>query len=65
VGPRDDWNEWSKLVNDEEFAWPNAKRCLDKVTNLHPEIPKDELRKYVDAKVEGMCRHRSFNAQAH
>ncbi|KAE9368323.1 GMC oxidoreductase [Stipitochalara longipes BDJ] len=52
VGPRDDYDEWAKLVEDESFGWANAKACLRKIENLHPEIPNSKLQKYVDVKVE-------------
>jgi choline dehydrogenase-like flavoprotein len=54
VGPRDDYDEWAKLVGDDSFGWTNAKRCLDKITNLHPGIPEPEMEKFVHAKIEGM-----------
>jgi hypothetical protein len=41
------------LVGYESFGWPNAKKCLRRVENLHPDIPNPKLRKYVDAKLEG------------
>lgn len=53
VGPRDDYDEWGRLVEDDSFNWINAKRCLDKISNLHTEIPDPTLRKYVDAKRKG------------
>lgn len=53
VGSRDDYDEWSAQVGDESFGWKNVRRCLDKIENLHPEIPDQSLRKYIDAKVEG------------
>jgi choline dehydrogenase-like flavoprotein len=52
VGPRDDYEEWARLVEDESFNWQNARRCLDKIENLDPTIPNENLKKYVDAKVE-------------
>lgn len=53
VGSRDDYDEWAHLVGDESFNWRNAKRCLDKIQNLHPEIPIPALDKYVSAEVKG------------
>jgi choline dehydrogenase-like flavoprotein len=56
VGPRDDYDEWARLVGDDNFGWVNAKKCLDRITRLHPEIPEDmeRMRKYVDPNREGM-----------
>ena len=53
VGPRDDYEEWARLVDDESFRWQNARRCLDKIENLDPTIPNENLKKCVDAKVKG------------
>jgi choline dehydrogenase-like flavoprotein len=53
VGPRDDYDEWGRLVKDESFGWKNAKKCLDRISNMHPEIPDPKLAKYVGPKVEG------------
>lgn len=52
VGPRDDYNEWAKVVGDDDFKWTNAKRCLDKITRLHPELPVPEMSKYVKASAD-------------
>ncbi|KAG9248606.1 hypothetical protein BJ878DRAFT_487543 [Calycina marina] len=48
VGCSDDYDEWAIMVNDESFNWNNAKKCLDKVQNLHPEIPEPSMKKYVN-----------------
>ncbi|EXJ94472.1 hypothetical protein A1O1_02868 [Capronia coronata CBS 617.96] len=52
VGPSDDYNQWARLVGDQDFAWANAKRCLDKVTHLHPQIPRPELKRYIDPDIK-------------
>jgi hypothetical protein len=41
------------LVDDENFGWSNAKACLRRIENLHPEIPNPKLQQYVDAKIAG------------
>jgi len=41
----------------ESFNWHNAKRQLDKIGNLHPEIPDSQMKKYVNAKAEGMMSY--------
>jgi choline dehydrogenase-like flavoprotein len=56
VGPKDDYDEWARLVDDSSFCWENAKACLKRIENLHPEIPNQELKKYVDAIIEGKDR---------
>lgn len=53
VGSRDDNDEWARLVGDDSFGWENARRCLDKIETLHPEIPDPDLRKYVNPDLEG------------
>lgn len=52
VGSRDDYDEWARLVGSESFGWKNVKKCLRRIENMHPEIPREDLRKYVDAKPE-------------
>lgn len=53
VGSRDDYDEWARLVGDESFNWKNVKRCLDKVTRLHLEMPDPEIKQYLHVKSEG------------
>ncbi len=53
VGPRDDYEEWKRLVGDEKFGWTNVRACLDRIENLHAEIPDPKLQKYVNAKTAG------------
>lgn len=48
VGPKDDYDEWARLVGDDDFKWTNAKRCLDRIQNVHSEVPTPEMRKYVN-----------------
>jgi choline dehydrogenase-like flavoprotein len=52
VGPRDDYDEWARIVGDERFAWKNVKRVLKKITNLDPKIPDQRLRNVVNPKME-------------
>jgi hypothetical protein len=53
VGPRDDYEEWARQVEDESFSWPQARRCLDKIENLDAKIPNVTLMKYIDAEMKG------------
>jgi choline dehydrogenase-like flavoprotein len=52
VGPRDDYEQWARLTNDDDFRWANVKQCLDRIQNVHPEIPVPALRKYLKASPE-------------
>jgi choline dehydrogenase-like flavoprotein len=54
VGASDDFDEYATLVGDDHFNWENVKRCLRRIERLHPAIPKEGLRKYVNARAEGM-----------
>jgi choline dehydrogenase-like flavoprotein len=56
VGASDDFDEYAKLVGDDHFNWENVKRCLRRIERLHPTIPEEGLRKYVNARAEGMRR---------
>lgn len=42
------------MVDDDSFSWNNAKRCLEKVETLHPEIPSPKLKKYVNPTLKGI-----------
>lgn len=48
VGPKDNYNEWALLVGDDDFKWSNAKKCLDRIQNVHTEVPDPAMRKYVN-----------------
>lgn len=61
IGPRDDYDEWARLVGDEGFSWKNARGYLRKIENLHPEIPIPELRNYVDPGIEGKTEKKSLD----
>lgn len=52
VGPRDDYDGWARIVDDERFAWKNVKCVLKRITNLDPSIPDQRLRKVVNPKME-------------
>lgn len=54
VGSRDDYDEWARLVGSERFGWREVKCALGSIECMHPEIPNEGLRKYVNAKPEGM-----------
>jgi choline dehydrogenase-like flavoprotein len=56
VGASDDFDEYATLVGDDHFNWENVKRCLRRIERLHPTIPEEGLRKYVNARAEGMRR---------
>lgn len=48
VGSADDYDEWARRVSDDDnddddaaaFGWPNVRRCLHKVENLHVDVPE-------------------------
>jgi choline dehydrogenase-like flavoprotein len=54
VGPKDDYDEWARMVGDKSFGWENVQKCLKRIENLHPEIPQPQMAKFLDAKIEGM-----------
>jgi choline dehydrogenase-like flavoprotein len=54
VGPKDDYDEWARRVDDKKFGWTNVKKCLKKIEHLHPEIPRPDMKKYLDAQIKGM-----------
>jgi choline dehydrogenase-like flavoprotein len=54
VGARDDFDEYAALVGDDHFGWENVKKCLRRIERVHLSIPDERLRKYVNAKPEGM-----------
>jgi choline dehydrogenase-like flavoprotein len=52
VGPKDDYDEWSRIVDHDRFAWQNVKRVLKRVSNLDPRIPDQRLRNIINPKAE-------------
>jgi choline dehydrogenase-like flavoprotein len=54
VGARDDFEEYAALVGNERFGWENVRKCLRQIERVHLGIPDEQLRKYVNAKAEGM-----------
>ncbi|KAK5126938.1 hypothetical protein LTR85_008296 [Meristemomyces frigidus] len=52
VGPKDDFDEFARLVGDDRFAWKGAEKCLRKIENLDLKIPDPRLRRYVDANLK-------------
>lgn len=69
VGPRDDFDEYARLVEDDRFGWENVRKCLRRIETLHTEIPDESLRNYVDAKLEGSVltapTHQYIDSNAH
>lgn len=53
TGPKDDYEQWASLVGDADFAWANAKKCLDSLVHLHPSIPHEGMKKYLKPRIEG------------
>ncbi|KAI9665884.1 MAG: hypothetical protein M1821_003819 [Bathelium mastoideum] len=46
VGPRDDYDEWARLVDDESFSWPNARRRLDNIEHFNMKVDDKYLKYY-------------------
>jgi choline dehydrogenase-like flavoprotein len=57
VGARDDFDEYAELVGDDRFGWDNVKKSLRRIERVHLTVPDERLRKYVNAKPEGMGPH--------
>jgi choline dehydrogenase-like flavoprotein len=51
VGPRDDYDEWSRIVNNPRFAWKNIERVLKKISNLNPRIPDPRLQNVINPNI--------------
>jgi choline dehydrogenase-like flavoprotein len=52
VGPRDDYDEWARIVGDERYAWKNVQSVLKRISNLDPRIPDQRLKNVVNPKME-------------
>lgn len=46
-GPRDDYDEWARMVGDETFAWENVKKVYDGIESFEDPGYTDERRDYV------------------
>lgn len=51
VGSSEEYEEWSRLVDDGAFGWENVQRCLRRVENLHRDVP-EPYRAYIQPKAE-------------
>jgi choline dehydrogenase-like flavoprotein len=40
VGPSGDWEEWARVVRDEDFGWERVKRWLGSVEALRDDVPE-------------------------
>ncbi|KAJ5522641.1 hypothetical protein N7513_013214 [Penicillium frequentans] len=52
VGARDDYQEWARIVGDEDFAWENIQRRFKELETFHGKIPEGLSKKYADPKSE-------------
>lgn len=52
VGADEDFNEWARLVGDDEWNWKNVKERMKKVTTYHVDVPEDHKR-WINPKAEG------------
>lgn len=48
VGARDDYQEWARIVGDEDFGWQNIQRRLKDLETFHGEIPEGMDKKYAN-----------------
>lgn len=53
LGPRDDFDEWARQVDDDVFGWKNVQKCLKRVERLHNDVPED-FRQYIRPEKGGM-----------
>jgi choline dehydrogenase-like flavoprotein len=53
AGADEDFNEWSRLVGDNDFNWSSVKEKLRRIENFHSKIPKS-YEKWINPKAEGM-----------
>ncbi len=52
IGSDEDFNEWSRLVGDDTWAWANVRERFKRIENYHTEIPR-EYQKFVSPKTVG------------
>lgn len=60
LGPRDDFDELARAVQDQRFNWASLQRCFRRIEKLHSAIPDPKLRGFVDAAAGG-----KFNVECH
>jgi choline dehydrogenase-like flavoprotein len=42
VGPRDDYDEWARIVENDAFNWDNMQRRFKALETFHANIPKGQ-----------------------
>lgn len=52
VGADEDFNEWSRRIDDKTWEWSQVKERIKKIESLHVQVP-EEYRKYINPKPEG------------
>jgi len=52
VGADEDFEEFSRLVGDDAWAWRNVKERLKRIETFHTDIP-EEHQKYINPKAAG------------
>jgi choline dehydrogenase-like flavoprotein len=52
VGARDDYQEWARIVGDEDYAWESIQRRFKELETFHGKIPVGMDTKYADPKPE-------------
>jgi choline dehydrogenase-like flavoprotein len=52
VGARDDYQEWARIVGDDDYGWQSIQRRLKELETFHGEIPEGMDKKYANPKPE-------------
>lgn len=52
IGADEDYNEWARLVGDDDFGWNHVKQVLNKIENFHNDVPAG-FESYIKPKDEG------------
>lgn len=52
IGPDEDYNEWARLVGDDDYDWKHVKETYKTIENYHVETPNGH-EKWINPKSEG------------
>lgn len=63
IGPKDDYDEWARIVGDDNFNWENSHRRYKDLENYRIRAPEGVYDKYVQFKSEDHGHEGKLNVE--